>query len=195
MNTTPEVTITATAHTGCDECGGCAESARIYIRAGGGLTEGRFGSVVDGGPHWASFTTESAPALAETTASAAEEPGSSSGEEVTDCTGSDVPEPGGEEPAGGLDERFAALVGQMLGDFDGDTRRLEREMAERDQVYVLAFEQVQAAVKQVAEVVRPLFDLPGFEVEDVKAVLNGAVQGVYFSWLESHPERRRRHEF
>lgn len=199
MSTTAEVTITETAHTGCDACDASAEAARAYVGAGGQRTDGKFGnSQVAGGPHWATFTTTErteAPALAiELTVSAAEEADHSLSEQISAGTGSDGPEPGSVQAAGGLDERFASLVSQVLGDLHSNTRRLEAEMAERDEVYVLAFEQVQAAVKQVAEVVRPLFDLPGFEVEDLKAVLNGTVQSVYFSWLETHPERRRLHD-
>lgn len=68
MSTTPEVTITATAHTDCDACEISAEGARSYVANGGLMTRGKAGSSqVDGGPHWATFTTEPAPALAETT--------------------------------------------------------------------------------------------------------------------------------
>lgn len=68
MSTTPEATITATAHTGCDACDVSAEAARTYIAADGNRTAGKFGnSQVAGGPHWATFTTEPAPALAEAT--------------------------------------------------------------------------------------------------------------------------------
>lgn len=68
MSTTPEVTITATAHTGCEACDVSADAARDYVAAGGSRTAGKFASSqVDGGPHWATFTTEPAPALAEAT--------------------------------------------------------------------------------------------------------------------------------
>lgn len=67
MSTAPEVTITAPAHTDCGACDSSADAARDYVAAGGRrLTAGKFGnSQVDGGPHWATFTTEPAPALAE----------------------------------------------------------------------------------------------------------------------------------
>lgn len=196
MSTTPKVTITATAHADCHACEMSAEAARSYVANGGLMTRGKAGNgQVDGGPHWATFTTEPAPALAEGLEdSAAEETSHTLSEQGSGSAGCGGSEPGPVQATDGLDERFASLIGQVLGDFDGDTRRLEAEMAKRDQVYILAFEQVQAAVKEVAEVVRPLLDLPGFEVEDLKAVLNGTVQSVYLSWLEAHPERRRLHD-
>lgn len=209
-----------TAHTGCAECEAVVASARAYIAAGGRLS-GRWGSSVlnERSPHWAEHEedrdlTDLTPAearelhaalgaaLNEGDRSSGPEPvseessdaGHALGDEVPSRSGEDVSEPGAIETSRSVDERFSALIGEVLGDFDGDTRRLEREMAERDEVYVLAFEQVEAALQQVAEVVRPLLDLPGLEVEDLKALLNGTAQGVYLTWAQGHSEGRRRHE-
>lgn len=68
MSTTPEVTITATAHDDCEVCEMSVEGARSYVANGGQMTRGKAGnSLVAGGPHWATFTTEPVPALAEAT--------------------------------------------------------------------------------------------------------------------------------
>lgn len=56
-----------TAHTDCDACNSSAQAARDYVAAGGLMTRGKAGSSqVADGPHWATFTTAPAPALAET---------------------------------------------------------------------------------------------------------------------------------
>ena len=210
----------STAHTGCAECEAVVAAALAYIAAGGRLS-GRWGSSVrnEHSTHWAEHKegrdlADLTPAdarelhaalgvgLGEGDRSSGPEPvseessdaGHALGDEVPGRSGEDVPEPGAIETSRSVDERFSALIGQVLGDFDGDTRRLEREMAERDEVYVLAFEQIEAALQQVAEVVRPLLDLQGIAIEDLKALLNGTAEGVYLTWAQSHSEGRCRHE-
>lgn len=66
VSTSPELTITATAHTDCHACEMSAEGARSYVANGGRITNGKAGNgQVAGGPHWATFTTDDTPALAE----------------------------------------------------------------------------------------------------------------------------------
>lgn len=64
--TTRHLTITATAHPDCHACQMSAEGARYYVENGGHITNGKAGNgQLEGGPHWATFTTEEAQALAE----------------------------------------------------------------------------------------------------------------------------------
>lgn len=112
------------------------------------------------------------------------------GYDSTNCSRSHVRHPGRDEPDEDLADLFASLVREVERDRSDSTRRLEAQVAKREKVYLLAFEEIQAAAKQVADVVRPLFDIPGLGVEDVKALLNGVAQGVYLDFVNDRRGRR-----
>lgn len=60
----------------------------------------------------------------------------------------------------------------------------EGEVLKSDQVDVLAFEEIEAAAQQVADVAHLLFDRLGLGLDDVQSLFKGATKSTYLLWAQ-----------